>query len=368
VTVFAVIAGGGTAGHTVPAIAVGQALVAAGHDPESIQFVGGQRGSEGRLVRDAGFPIVLLPGRGIARSFTVANLGAIAGLIVAFIRATSLVAKWRPAVVLSVGGYAGVPAAFGAVLTRRPLVLAEQNAVPGLANRVVRRFAKAAAVTYEGTALHRAIVTGNPVRPAVLAVKRTASARREARAALGIPEGRVVIGVTGGSLGARRVNEAVRGLAQLWADRDDVAIHHAVGTRDWPSFAVPEVDTLHYRAVEYEDRMELLLSAADLMIGRAGGSTCAELTAVGLGAVLVPLPGAPGDHQTANARVLEEAGAAVLVPDAECTRDRLAEVVGDLVADPPALERLAKAAASIGRRDAAERVAALMIQHAKGRE
>ena len=359
------LAGGGTAGHTVPAIAVGRALVAAGVDAGDILFVGARRGSEGRLVADAGFAITLLPGRGIQRRLTPANIGAAAGICVAFLQALGLVLRARPRAVLSVGGYAGLPVALAAGLLRRPLVLAEANAVPGAANRVVGRLARAAAVSFPGTPLPRPALTGNPVRPEVLAIDRSPAGRAAAAQALGIPPGRVVIGVSGGSLGARKVNAAVRGLAELWSGRADVAIHHAVGRRDWPDFEVPPPSALHYRAVAYEDRMDLVLTVADLWVGRAGGSTCAELGVAGVPGVLVPLPNAPGDHQTANARAMADAGAAVLLPDAECDAARLAEVLSPLVEDADRRRAMAAAAAAVGHPDAAERVAALLLEHAR---
>jgi undecaprenyldiphospho-muramoylpentapeptide beta-N-acetylglucosaminyltransferase len=362
------LAGGGTAGHTVPAIAVGRALVAGGVDVADIMFVGSRRGSEGKLVADAGFAITLLPGRGIQRRLTMANVGAVLGLAMALVQGLGLVLRSRPRAVLSVGGYAGLPVALAAALLRRPLVLAEANAVPGAANRVVGRFARASAVSFPGTPLPRAVLTGNPVRPEILAVDRTPAGKAAARLALGLPEGRVVIGVSGGSLGARRVNEAVRGLAGTWSDRTDVAVHHAVGRRDWPGFEPPAVSAssgLHYRAVEYEDRMDLVLTAADLWVGRSGGSTCAELGVAGVPGVLVPLPNAPGDHQTANARAMAEAGAAVLLADADCTSARLAEILTPLVEDAGRRQDMAQAAAAAGRRDAADRVAALLLEHAR---
>lgn len=364
------IAGGGTAGHTVPAIAIGRALVARGHGPDSIHFVGSRRGVEARLVPDAGFAITLLPGRGIQRSLSPANLGAAFGLSVAGARALWLVARRRPRVVVSVGGYAGLPAALAAVVLRRPLVLAESNAVPGAANRVVSRFAASAAVAFEGTDLARAVVTGNPVRTEILTVERSAEARAEARRALGLPGARAVVAVFGGSLGSRRINDAVRGLVERWGARSDVAVRHVVGRRDWPAHAAVPTDGhpggdgaddgLVYQAVEYEDRMELVYAAADVAVCRAGGSSCAELTVVGLPAVLVPLPGAPGDHQTANAQALARAGAAVVIADAELDADRLAAELDALLADPEARRAMAERSAALGRPDAADRVAALV--------
>ncbi len=360
-----ILAGGGTAGHTVPAIAVGRALVAAGVDPGAIRFVGSRRGSEGRLVPEAGFAITLLPGRGIQRRLTTANVGAGLGIAVAMVKALRLVLASRPRAVLSVGGYAGLPVALAAAALRRPLILAEANAVPGAANRLVARFARAAAISFPGTPLPRSVLTGNPVRSEVLAIEPGPAGRAAAKAALGLPPGRVIIGVSGGSLGARRLNQAVRDLAERWSDRTDVAIHHAVGRRDWPAFVVPRTDGLHYWPVEYEERMDLLLAAADLWVGRAGGSTCAELGVAGVPGVLVPLPGAPGDHQSANARAMAGAGAAIVLPDAECRADRLAAVLEPLVTDAGRRASMAAAARATGHRDAADRVAALLLEHAR---
>ena len=367
--VWAVVAGGGTAGHVLPALAVARALVARDHPAGTIRFVGSARGLEARLVPEAGLHVTLLPGRGIARRLTVDNVGAAVGLARAVGRATRLLARWRPSVVLSVGGYASVPCAMAAAALRVPLVLHEQNAVPGLANRVAGRFARASAVSYEGTPLPRAVVTGNPVRSEVLAVDRSPDGRRKARAELGLPADAGVVAVFGGSLGARRINEAVLGLVGRWADRSGVAVRHAVGSRDWADVAArfprPPEGGLAYQPVEYEERMPLLLAAADVFVCRAGGTTVAELAVAGVAAVLVPLPGAPNDHQTANAAALVRAGAAVLVPDAELTPERLAAELEPLLAEPVRLAAMGEAARGVARPDAADRVAALLEHHAR---
>ena len=365
---FAVVAGGGTAGHVLPGLAIGRALVARGHAPGSVRYVGSQRGLEARLVPEAGFPLTLLPGRGITRSISLANLQAVAGIVVAVARAVVLVRRWRPRVVVALGGYASVPCTVAAVLWRVPIVVAEQNARAGAANRLAGRFAKACAVPFEGTDLPRAVVTGNPVRDEVLAVDRSTD-RDGARRALDLPADRTVVAVFSGSLGSRTINRAVRGLAERWAGRSDLAIHHVVGERDWDEAVADPPPTLEgglaYRAVRYEDHMEHLLAAADVAVCRAGGSTVAELAEVGLPAVLVPLPIATRDHQTANARPLVDVGAAVLVPDDELTVDRLADELGPLVADPPRLVAMGRAAVGLAHPDAATRVAALAEEHAR---
>jgi UDP-N-acetylglucosamine--N-acetylmuramyl-(pentapeptide) pyrophosphoryl-undecaprenol N-acetylglucosamine transferase len=366
---WAVVAGGGTGGHVIPAIAIGRALVAAGHPAGTIHFVGSKRGMEGRLVPAAGFDVTLLPGRGVARRLTADNVGALAGLLAAMLEALVLVARRRPKVVVSVGGYASVPATFAAVVLRVPLVIAEQNAVPGLANRLAARFACACAVSFAGTPLPRAVVTGNPIRPEMRAVDRAAAGRTAARAALGYPPDGVLVAVAGGSLGARRINEAVVGLASTWAGRAGVLIHHVVGERDADDLArrAPAATPggLVYRQVRFENRMDLLYAAADVAVQRSGASTVFELAAAGMPSVLVPLPGAPGDHQTANARRLADAGAAVVIADDRLDADRLGAEIDALVSAPATLAAMGEAARTLAAPEAATLVAHLVERHAR---
>lgn len=364
---WAIIAGGGTAGHVVPGLAVAKALVARGHAPETIHWVGGRRWTEGEVVGAAGFESTLLPGRGIQRRLTADNFGAIWGLTQAGGQALALVRERRPAVVLAMGGYASVTCALAAATLRVPLVVAEQNAVPGASNLLVGRFAAACAVPFPGTPLPRAEVTGNPVRSEILAADRSPAGRQAARAALGLPPDRTVVAVFGGSLGALRLNEAVVGAFLTWGGRDDLAVRHVVGERDWSTVTgrAPSLDGLFWQPVRYDDQRELSLAAADLAVSRAGGNTVAELAAVGLPSILVPLPGAPGDHQTANARHLVDAGMAVLVPDGEMSAARLVREVDGLLGDRARLAAMEEAAARIGRRDAADAVAELVERSAR---
>ncbi len=364
---WAIVAGGGTAGHVLPGLAVAGVLASRGHPPESVHFVGSARGLEARLVPEAGFPVTLLPGRGIQRRLTLDNIGAAWGLLRAFWKGIGLVRHMRPAVVLTLGGYASLACVVGAWLWRVPVVVTEQNARAGAANRLAGRIARACAVPFDETDLPRKVVTGNPVRPEVLAVDRVAG-RRAARAELGVDDDRTMVAVVTGSLGSRRVNEAVVAALPAWADRTDVAIRHVIGTRDFDREGSPTplpVPGLAYERIRYEDRMDLVLTAADLMIGRSGGTTVAELAEVGLASVLVPLPGAPRDHQTANAGPLARAGGAILVPDAELDGDRLLAEVTPLLDDPARLVAMGAAARTLARPDAADRVADLVEEHAR---
>ena len=363
------IAGGGTAGHVVPAIAIGEALVARGHARNTIHFVGSKRGIDRKLVPAAGFGLTLLPGRGLARKLTLDNLQSLFGFAAGLVLAVALLARLRPKVVVSMGGYAAAPCAFAAALFRIPLVLSEQNAVPTATHRLVGRFAAASAVPYEGTPLPHPVVTGNPVRPEILAVDASPEGRLAARRSFGLPEDGVVVAAFGGSLGARTINAAILDLVGRW-DGPPIAIRHAVGERDWswaqehtPS---PTTSITAYQPVPYEDRMPELLAACDLVVARSGGSV-AELAVVGRAGILVPLPIAPYDHQAHNAKQLVDAGAAVMLRDPEVTGERLVQELHHLLdGGPERLREMGEAARTIGRPDAADAVAAVVEEHAKG--
>lgn len=365
-----VITGGGTAGHTNPGIAVAEALVEQGVAHEDIVFVGGQRGNEKTLVPNAGFAIELLPGRGIERRLSPAAIGAVFALVAGLGKGFWFMVRHRPRVVLCLGGYAAFAVSMAAVVLRVPIVITEQNARSSAVNRLMGRWAKVCALPFPDTDLPNGVLTGNPSLAAVVDAVSSAD-RATAREELGLQTetadaDRVVLGVWSGSLGATKVNETVRELAIRWADRNDVAIRHVVGRRDWPSYAQtpPEVSggKLVYQLVEYEDRMPLVLIASDIALCRAGASTIAELSIAGLPSVLVPLPTAPRDHQRANAQELVDAGGAIVVDNADLTVDRLEAELAPLVADTERRAAMSAAAASVARPDAAQWVAEIVIE------
>lgn len=361
----ALITGGGTAGHTNPGIAIAEALVRRGVDPAAVHFVGGRRGNEGQLVGDAGFSIDLLPGRGIQRRLTAANLRSAVELAAGLVRAVRIVGRRRPAVVVCLGGYAAAGATAAAVIRRIPVVVSEQNARASAVNRLFGRWAAVCALPFPGTDLPRGQLTGNPVRRAVVDAVGSLD-RARARAELGLSGDRVVVAAWAGSLGATRLNRAVADLARRWADRGDVTLYHVVGRRDWDHFGQGPPATapggLDYRLVAYEDRMDRLLVAADVAVCRSGASTVAELGIAGLPAVLVPLPGAPRDHQFHNATELVEAGGAIRLADDEVDAGRLDEVLTPLIGDADRRRAMAAAARGVGRPDAADRVAELVCR------
>ncbi len=373
-----VIAGGGTGGHVVPSLQIARALVARGHAPETIELYGSRRGLEAATWPTLEFPYTLLPGRGIRRSWhpeaLLVNVGAVAGLVWACARALWSFAVRRPRVVVVVGGYASFPAGLAAVLTRVPFVSMTTDAVPGAVVGLLGRFAAANAVAFEGTDLPRAHVTGTPVRTELATLDRTAEGQARSRAELGLPTDRQTIAVFGGSLGALRINRAVAELARCWAGHAQQSLYHVTGRRDYAMFAGNDATgggtsqregQLFYAVVPYEERMAEFYAAADVCVTRAGAMTVAELLAAGKPAVLVPLPGAPRDHQTRNAEALVGFGAAVHVPDPECDGSRLAAELDALLSDPERLQAMSEAARSHGHRDAASRVAELVDTHAR---
>jgi UDP-N-acetylglucosamine--N-acetylmuramyl-(pentapeptide) pyrophosphoryl-undecaprenol N-acetylglucosamine transferase len=354
--VFALLAGGGTGGHTYPAIAVAQELRDRGH---AVRFVGGKRGIEGRVVPEAGFEIDLLPGRGLQRRLTLQNVTALWQAFAALVRAFGIVGRYQPRVVIGFGGYASLPCVIAARLRRVPVVVHEQDAAPGLANRIGVRLGARPAVSLPDTPLPGATLTGNPVRASITEVVREPD------------RDPALLAVYGGAQGARTINHAALGCYDRWRDRTDLAVHHVCGPRNLEESRLQldastrDGDALHYELVGYEEHMDALYTRAALAVCRAGAGTIAELTAAGVPAVLVPLPGAPSDHQTRNAQTLERAGAAVMLRDADCDPVRLDALVTQLLAAPARLVEMGDAARKLGRHDAAARVADLVEEHAR---
>jgi UDP-N-acetylglucosamine--N-acetylmuramyl-(pentapeptide) pyrophosphoryl-undecaprenol N-acetylglucosamine transferase len=340
-----VIAAGGTAGHVVPALAVGDALRADGHD---VTFLGGER-AEATLVPQAGFALRTVPGiGGLDRSNP---LKAARGLVRAGagVRVASrLLRELRPDAVLGGGGYVAGVVGAAAVGRRIPLVLTEADSHLGLSNRALARFAKRVCLAFPAREGGPYVVTGRPVPP-------PATDRAAARERFGLGEDDTCVLVFGGSLGARSINEA----AIAAFDDAPFRVLHVAGERDFPSLE-PRVPGPHYDLRAYLDRFGEALLACDLCVARAGGSVF-EVAAAGRPAVLVPYPHASADHQTGNARFFADAGAAVVVPDAELTPSRLAHEVGALLADPGRLAAMRRAALSLARPDAAERIAAELV-------
>jgi UDP-N-acetylglucosamine--N-acetylmuramyl-(pentapeptide) pyrophosphoryl-undecaprenol N-acetylglucosamine transferase len=365
-TTFAVVTGGGTSGHVLAALAVADALVARGHEPGSIHYVGTSRGVERRLLPPTGYDHTLLDVVGLQRAISLRNLAFVPKLVRSTWQARRLIRTLSPKVVVNVGGYASFPATAAAMMCHVPIVVVSYDRRPGLVSRLVARRAAACAVAFEGSTLPKAELTGAPIRQEILAIDRAAD-RHEARSQLGLPNDRFVFAVVGGSLGAKRLNEVTTETVAELGERSDLAVYHVVGDRNLAD-AAPGRDGSHgimYQVRGYEDRMPLVYAAADLMMTRAGAATIAEHATVGMPALLVPWPGAAENHQVDNARELSNSGAAVLIEEADLDAGRLIGEIDALVSDPAKLAEMSAAASAVGARnrsgalvDLIERVAA----------
>ena len=364
-----VITGGGTGGHIFPMTAVADALAARGLDADVIKFVGSRRGQERTLLSSRAEETVLLPGRGIKRSLRPLalwnNVTALVRLVFSVLIALRLVLRWRPSVVVSVGGYAAFPMVLASVLTRRRLIFIELDATAGLVHRVFERYATVFCFGIRPSHLPaNGRVTGVPLRPSIMGVERSFEQRSEAAARLGVDPQRHIVIVMTGSLGSATVNNAVVGLAGLWSERTDVAIVHVTGRRDFESVSHrhPETTALEYVVLPFADAMNDLWSVADVALCRAGATTVAELTYLGIPSILVPLPNAPGDHQTKNAQSVVDAGGALMLPDSACSANTLAAAVDDLLREPTSRDQMGAAARNLGRRDAADVLATIVLE------
>ena len=355
------LAGGGTAGHTSPLLATADALVR--RDPSvEITCVGTARGLETRVVPAAGYPLELIPPVPLPRRLGVELLRTPGRLRAAVKEAGAVLDRVAPDVVVGYGGYVSIPVYLAARRRRLPIVLHEQNAVPGLANRVGARFARTVAVSFPGTPLKRAQYVGLPIRRMISTLDRPAM-RAEARRHFGLDPDVPTLLVTGGSQGARRLNQAVSGAASALREAG-VQVLHVTGPQGGVEVTV---GTPPYVVVDFVERMDLAYAAADLVICRAGASSVTEAAAVGLPAIFVPLPIGNGEQEH-NARPVVDAGGGVLVADTEMTPALVAERVPALLVDAEALATMGRAASALIGRDADEQLAVLVEQAAGAQE
>jgi UDP-N-acetylglucosamine--N-acetylmuramyl-(pentapeptide) pyrophosphoryl-undecaprenol N-acetylglucosamine transferase len=345
-----VIAGGGTGGHLYPGIAIAREILA--RRPEaSVTFAGTARGIESKVVPREGFQLDLLRSAGLKGRSALAAVRGLGLLPLSFADAWRIVSRRKPDLVIGVGGYSSGPVVMVAALRGIPTLLAEQNAVPGLTNRILSRVVSAAAVTFDSTVSffgRRGFVAGNPVRPEFFA------ADHEDHAASS-PDGKARVLVFGGSQGAHAINVAMVAAAPRLAADGGVDITHQTGERDL------ELVRNGYRDAGLPARVEPFLFAmdremkrADVVVSRAGATTIAELTAAGRPAILIPLPTATDDHQKKNAQVLADAGAAELIEQKDLGGAMLAERVLALARDNARRQAISEAARRFARPDAAK--------------
>jgi UDP-N-acetylglucosamine--N-acetylmuramyl-(pentapeptide) pyrophosphoryl-undecaprenol N-acetylglucosamine transferase len=357
------LAGGGTAGHAEPALAVADAVRAA-HPDADVRLLGTTTGVEARLVPARGYPLELVPRVPLPRRVGTDLLAVPWRLSGAVRSASRLLATMRPDVVVGFGGYVAVPAYLAARRRGIPIVVHEANPLPGLANRLGARLTRYVAVTHEGTRLPHAVVTGLPLRPALVDLDR-AGHRSAAREAFGLDPQRPTLLVFGGSQGAKRINEAALGAAGALTGAG-VQVLHAAGSKnaDGVAAAVPTGLAAPYEVRAYIDDMPMAYAAADMALCRAGAMTCAELAAVGLPAAYVPLPIGNGE-QRLNAAPVVAAGGGLLVDDAELTASWIEEQLLPILTVPERLAAMSSAARRSAVPDAADAVLRLIERAAR---
>ena len=358
-----VLAGGGTAGHISPLLAIADAVTAQRPDAR-ITVVGTATGMETRLVPAAGYDLATIDRVPMPRRPGGDLLRLPSRLVRAVKQAGEILDRASADVVVGVGGYVSTPVYLAARSRRLPVVVHEANARPGLANRVGARFATVTGVAFEQTKLSGAVWVGMPMRREISGLERT-SARAGARQALGLDPVLPTLVVTGGSSGAASINRAVEAALPALSAAGIQTLHITGRGKSLLDSAGQPLAAPGYTQVEYVDGMETAYAAADLLLARSGAGTVCEISAVGLPAVLVPLPHGNGE-QALNAQALVAAGGALTVADPLFTADWISERLIPLLADPAALDTMSRASAALGIRDADQRMAAFILE-ASGR-
>ncbi len=354
------LAGGGSAGHTSPLLATADALRRIEPSVE-VTALGTPRGLEVRVVPEAGYPLELIPPVPLPRKPS-ADLFRVPGRLRAAVKAAlDVVDRIQPDVVVGFGGYVSVPAYLAARRRHIPLVVHEGNALPGIANKLGARLTTHIATSFPETPLRNAVYTGLPIRRMISTLDR-AALRAEARETFGLDPDRPTLLVTGGSQGARRLNQSVSAAQRALADAG-IQVLHVVGPAGEATVEPREGDP-PYVVVPYVDRMDLAYSAADLVVCRAGANTVTETAAVGLPAVFVPLPIGNGE-QDLNARPVVTVGGGLLVQDGAFTPEWVEATLPPLFADQDRIRTMSSAASDLIPRDADEKLAQIVLAAAR---
>lgn len=348
--VFAVVTGGGTSGHVVPAMAIIEALEDAGVGSDQLAYVGAMRGVETTLIPELGIRAAYLPISGLQRSMAprgiLRNLALPFRLLRSSVAARRLIGEWNPRVVVSVGGYASEPMTRVALRRGIPVVCVSYDRTPGLATRRQARKSTLNLVAFPDSPLPGAKVVGAPVRRSVRAIDRSIN-RDVARDALGVPRGVPFLAIVGGSLGSAALNEFVGALVGV-PEAAGIAVLHVCGERYVGEPSPRVADGVWYRRIGYTNQMSDVLASVDLIVCRAGASTVNEIACVGVPSVVVPWSGSAGGHQVLNARWLADEHAAVMLDEKELADSESVERVLSLLRDASALESMSAKCRSLG--------------------
>ena len=364
-----IMSGGGTGGHIYPAITILRAIQKEVPDCE-VLFIGTQYGLESDIIPKEGFDFRTIDVRGFERRLSVRNVHTIMKAIGSVWQSRQLIRKFKPDIVIGTGGYVCGPVLLAASMMDIPTMIQEQNVIPGITNKILSRFVDKIAVGYEDAKTYfqnseKIFVSGNPIRQEVIS-----ATREEGIIALGLDPAKLTILISGGSRGARSINQAMIHVHQQFAGSRDIQLLHVTGQNEYNDIVVNlkqcGIDTNKAGNIiikPYLYNMPQALAVADIAVFRAGAIGLAELTARGIPGILIPYPYAAENHQEFNARVMEEQGAAVVIRDAELNGARLIDVINGLVNSPQTLIDMAAASKKIGCPKAAECIAkmALMI-------
>ncbi|PHN05221.1 undecaprenyldiphospho-muramoylpentapeptide beta-N-acetylglucosaminyltransferase [Flavilitoribacter nigricans] len=357
-----IISGGGTGGHTFPAIAIADAIKE--KEPETeILFVGAKGKMEMEKVPKAGYPIKGLWISGFHRKLTLRNLMFPLKLLTSMLKAWSIIRDFRPDAAVGVGGFASGPVLDVASRMGIPALIQEQNSYAGATNRILSGKVNRICVAYDHMERYfpadKLVLTGNPVRKDML---REQPSREEGAAHFGFNPNQPILFIFGGSLGAKSINEAMAANSAILADKPEIQVLWQMGSlyvEDFGDCATAQLENV--RAEAFIDRMDMAYAMADLVICRAGALTISELAQLGQPAMLIPSPNVAEDHQTKNAMALVEKNAGVLLPDPEA-KERIITRAMSLLAQPETLEQLGKNIRTMARPDAAARIAAEVLQ------
>jgi UDP-N-acetylglucosamine--N-acetylmuramyl-(pentapeptide) pyrophosphoryl-undecaprenol N-acetylglucosamine transferase len=358
------ISGGGTAGHIYPGIALAETL---DKGKDKVLFVGTKKGLESRLIPKAGYPFETIEVEGFSRKLSVRQANFLLKLSLGFIQAAKIIKDFKPEIVIGTGGYVCGPVVLAASLMGIPTVIHEQNAVPGMTNKLLSHFVKGIAVTYEDSLAYfpkkrRFCVTGNPVRKEIIAVS-----KKEGREKLGIKQDSKVVLIFGGSQGAKKINTAIMN-----------NIHNIISKKDWKFVFISgpkDYETIKLELEKYNNKwmdnlvvypyiyeMQYAIAAADLIVCRGGATTLAEITVKGIPAIIIPYPYATGNHQEKNAQSLVNGKAAVMIKDSELDEKKLWKEITKLLTNKDKLEEMHISALKLGKSDAAQRLLQFIIE------
>ncbi|MGM0501657.1 MAG: undecaprenyldiphospho-muramoylpentapeptide beta-N-acetylglucosaminyltransferase [Bacillota bacterium] len=356
-----IISGGGTGGHIYPGLAVARGLKARNQETE-ISFVGTADGLESDIVPKAGYDLKTIKAQGFTRRLSFQLVKAVAKTGVGVLESYGIIKNFKPDLVLGTGGYVCGPIVLAAALQNIPTMVHEQNAYPGLTNRLLAKVVDKVALSNPAAKKHfkaqdKLVVTGNPVRPEILNKKEEVAYQE-----LNLNPAKKTVLVFGGSRGAKSINQAVVAIYQQLAELD-VQVLHITGKKDFERIAakakelgINNFDSGKIRIKSYLYNMEAALAVTDLVISRAGATGLAEITASGIAAILVPYPHATDNHQEHNARSLEEAGAAKVILDQDLTADKLWSAAKELLTQENKLEAMGQASLALGEPQAAEKL------------